>query len=252
MTLRGLIPETPPGERSLVLVEGDHPEATESLLDAVFDSQPVGVETVDTAAYEADTVLLVEDGGVRATSPLSALQDAILLVNSDLFTTGTRPVDEVELPEVLAGLEDVPFRLRGYPESNAEKLLLIVFSRFIERQALDANGGHLRSSFQRLSRIEDEVGTRRVYVRLGESGVDVHVYGVPDWDPSATLEVTCHGGRSQDFKRAWFVVFSPPAGGAGSPAALLAYETEPRRWHGFYTTDPARVSEIDATISRRM
>ena len=251
MTLRGLIPEVSPGERSLVLVEEDHPETMANLLEGVFADQPVAVETTETSATEEDTVLLVADGEVVASSPLAALQDAILLINSDLFTTGTRSVDEVEVPDVLAGLADVPFRLRGYPESNAEKLLLIVYSRFVERQALEADAGRLRASFQRLSRINDEVGTRRVYERLGESGVDVHVYGVPDWDPSSDLEVTCHGGRSLDLKRAWFVVFSP-LDGAGSPHGLLAYETEQRRWHGFFTTDPARVSEIDAAISRRM
>lgn len=251
MTLRGLIPEAPPGEQSLLLVEGDHAEAVENLLDDVFADQPVAVGTTAVSSYDEDTVLLVEDGEVVASSPLAALQDAILLINSDLFTTGARSVDEVEVPDVLEGLTDTPFQLRGYPESNAEKLLLIVFSRFVERRALEADAGHLRSSFQRLSRIDDEVGTRRVYERLGGSGVDVHVYGVPDWDPTAALDVVSHGGRGPNFQRAWFVLFSP-AGGAGSPHALLAYETEPRRWHGFYTTDPARVSEIDATISRRM
>ena len=251
MTLRGLIPESPPGERSLVLVAGDHPETMANLLGDVFADQPVAVETTRAETFDEDTVLLVEDGTVLAQSPLAALQDAILLINSDLFTTGTRPVDEVQVPAVLEGLQDVPFRLRGYPESNAEKLLLIVFSRLVERRALEANAGRLRASFQRLSRIDDEVGTRRVYERLGESGVEVHVYGVPDWDPTTELAVVSHGGRGPDFRRAWFVVFTP-AGGAGSPHGLLAYETEHRRWHGFYTTDPARVSEIDATISRRM
>ncbi|MFW6383974.1 MAG: DICT sensory domain-containing protein [Halodesulfurarchaeum sp.] len=251
MTLRGLIPEAPPGDQSLVLVEGDHTETTEKLLGNVFADQPVEVETTTASSFEEDTVLLVEDGAVVAQSPVTALQDAILLVNSDLFTTGTRQVEAVEVPAVLRGLEDVPFRLRGYPESNTEKLLLIVLSRYVERQALEAGKGVLRSSFQRLSRIDDEIGTRRVYERLAVTDLDVHVYGVPDWDPTTDLDVVSHGGRGPNFRRAWFVLFTP-TGGAGTPHGLLAYETEPRYWHGFYTTDPARVSEIDDAVCRRL
>ncbi len=74
-----------------------------------------------------------------------------------------------------------------------------------------AEGGTIRSSFQRLSRIDDELGTRRVYERLGGTGVDAHPYGVPDAPPTG-LDATIHGGRSVDFTDSWFVVFEPPGG----------------------------------------
>jgi hypothetical protein len=50
----------------------------------------------------------------------------------------------------------------GSPASNSEKLPLIVISRYIEQLAWQHETGRLRSSFQRLSRLDDERGTRRV------------------------------------------------------------------------------------------
>jgi hypothetical protein len=48
--------------------------------------------------------------------------------------TGARRLDESALPDMLAGLNDVQFEMRGYPESNSEKLLLIAVSRLIESE----------------------------------------------------------------------------------------------------------------------
>ncbi|MFP4529764.1 MAG: histidine kinase [Halodesulfurarchaeum sp.] len=265
MSLREFIPESPPAERSLVLLNGAAPAPVRAMLGDLFADQPVSFETADLPERGGDSVLLVEEGEVIATSPLSAVQDAILLVNSDLFITGTRSLEEIEVPDVIAGLVDSPFSLRGYPESNAEKLLLILVSRFVERRASVTGSGTIRTSFQRLSRLEDEQGTRTVYEKLAKSDVDVHVYGQPDWIPSRELDVITHTGRDENFERAWFVLFEPDStssrAGAGAeipvadepePIGLLAYETEPREWAGFYTTDPERVGAVAEHIARVM
>ncbi|WP_066416604.1 hypothetical protein [Halorubrum aethiopicum] len=217
----------------------------------------------DRLADAENLVLLLEGDEVLAGSTLEELGDAILFVNSDLYITGTRAPGDLELPSVITGLDDTVFTLRGYPESNRQKLLLITISRFIERTALAAGGGTLRSSFQRLSRLEDELGTRRVYDRLADGGVDAHLYGVPD-DPPTGLEATIHGGRSSDFTDSWFVVFDPPGGpaavdaetdldrGVNGGVALLAVETEPRVWHGVWTFDPDRLRAITRYIRRNL
>lgn len=251
MTLREQIPAVAATDRSLVIVEGSSPEPVRQMLRDLFADQPVEVSDGDLPDAAADTVALVEDGAVVASSALEELQESILLVNSDLFTTGTRSVEEIDVPAVLEGLRDVPFRLRGYPESNSEKLLLVLISRFVEGRAVSANEGQLRASFQHLSRIEDEVGTRRVYERLADSGVDVHVYGVPDWIPSRELDLVTHAGRGSNFQNTWFVLFEPGADGA-DPFGLLAYEVEPRVWEGFYTADPDRLAAIGDEIRTRM
>ncbi len=250
MTLRRFIPAEAPADRSLILVNEAAPDPVRRMLGDLFDKQQVQVEERALPDYETNTVVLVEDGEVIASSPLAALQDSILIVNSDLFITGTRELEDIDVPEVIQGLEGVPFYLRGYPESNSEKLMLILISRFVERQAYETGTGTLRTSFQYLSRIEDEQGTRAVYEKLAESDVEVHVYGQPDWIPSRELPVTTHTGRSEDFKRAWFVLFEPDE--AGAPFGLLAYETDPRRWQGFYTSDPGTLTEITDYIKQRL
>jgi len=240
-------------ERELVLVNRASPTPVYGMLTDLFADQPVEVEEASVPDVEGDTVLLLEDGEVVATSPLSALNEAVLMVNSDLYVTGTRDVEELVVPDVLAGLQEVPFNLRGYPESNTEKLLLIVVSRYIERRAWLTGSGVHRASFQRLSRIEDERGTSTVYATLAETDVDVHVYGLPDWTPPVELSVTMHGGYDDTFRRTWFVLFVPPDGpGAPESMALVARETRPRRWEAFWTTDGEFVGDVNRHVERTL
>jgi hypothetical protein len=210
-------------------------------------------------------VLLMEEDEVVAGSTLGELGDAVLFVNSDLYVTGSRSLADVDLPSVISGLNDATFTLRGYPESNRQKLLLITISRFIERAAWMAGDGTLRSSFQRLSRIDDEVGTRDVYERVTETDVDAHLYGVPDELP-AELDAVIHAGTDPDFTDSWFVVFRPPEGphpaesdpetdlkrGVEGGVGLLAVETEPRVWRGLWTFDAERLSRLNRYIERNL
>jgi len=240
--------------RSLVVVNRTAVEPIQRILENLFADQDVDVDEQTHDEYDDDTVLLVEDGKVIASSPLQALEETILLVNSDLFRTGTREFEAVELPAVIDGLTDHLFTLRGYPESNKEKLLLIVVSRQIERLAHTAGEGTLRASFQRLSRLEDEQGTREVYNTLADTDVDVHIYGRPDWVPSPNFEVTMHGGYREDFRRSWFVLYNPPPERREEydAAALVAVEQEPRQWEGFWTDRPAVVEDIARYIRQNL
>ena len=212
-----------------------------------------------------NVALLVEEGEVVAGSTLAELGEAVLFVNSDLYTTGSRGLSDIDLPAVITGLEDAQFTLRGYPESNRQKLLLITISRFIEHVAWSAGEGTLRSSFQRLSRLDDEAGTRAVYERVAEAGVDAHLYGVPD-DLPRDLDAVVHGGDAPDFTDSWFVVFRPPDGpkalgdgsltdverGVRGGVALLAIEREPRVWEGIWSFDPGRLSELNRYVERNL
>ena len=243
------------GDGSLPTIETLVGDGSESIdVDDLRDHDEIEFDG-STAAGIENLVLLLEDGEIVAVSRLDALVDAILLVNSDLYITGTRGLEDLELPSVITGLHDTVFTLRGYPESNRQKLLLITISRFIERVAWESGSGTLRSSFQRLSRLDDEIGTRRVYRQVVEAGVDTHVYGVPDRVPD-DLGATVHGGESIDFTDTWFVVFTPPDGpraidaaddlrrGVDGGVALLAVETEPRVWQGIWTFDPDRIRTV--------
>ena len=261
-SLRGFFEEIRTPDRTLVLINRSSPDAIRNLLGKLLDDQPVPVDELQRPEGEADIVALVEDGKVIAQSTLDELLESILQINSDLYKTGSRELDEISLPAVLSGLDEIPFRVRGYPASNKEKLLLITMSRVIERRAAESRGGTLRASFQRLSRLTDEQGTRKVYEQVGESGTNVHVYGVDDWTPPETFPMRVHTGDSFAYRRSWFVVFTPPeeadqsaSAAADQPAsstghaALVALEDEPNLWDGFWTFRPEFVTRIENYIA---
>ncbi|MFA1611164.1 DICT sensory domain-containing protein [Halobellus rubicundus] len=253
MTLREFLDAAEDPDRSLVVLNRTAPNPVQNMLEGLFGGQSIDVDEIELPDAEADQVLVVEDDQVLASSPLSDLQDAILFINSDLFITGTRDLEEIELPEALEQLDEIPFYLRGYPESHSEKLLLILISRYIERRAWEEGEGTLRTSFQNLSRIEDEVGTHQVYGRLDESPVDVHVYGMPGWRPDPDSSITIHAGYSRDFRESWFVVYTPPEDrDADSHVALLALEEAPNEWVGFWTFRQSVVEDLNRYIEKHL
>ncbi|WP_418284253.1 DICT sensory domain-containing protein [Halorubrum sp. DTA46] len=241
-------------DRNLVVVNRSSPDPVRALFDELLDGQPVSIEDIETETKDngnTDIVALVENGVVVAESTLDELLASVLLINSDLYKTGAIDLANVTLPDVLRGLDEVPFRLRGYPQSNKEKLLLIIVSRVIERIAAEHGGGTLRASFQRLPRINDEQGTRTVYETLADTDVDVHVYGTGDPAALSDLSVTVHSGTTYPYRRSWFVVFTP-SDDDGTHVALLAIEDEPNVWDGFWTFRPELVTQIEHHIATRI
>jgi DICT domain-containing protein len=118
---------------------------------------------------------------------------------------------------------------------------------YIEHQAWTHETGTLQSSFQRLSRIDDEQGTRNVYDRLGQgTSLNVHVYGVPDWEPPESMGVTVHGVDSDEIRRHWFVVYDGDESGS---AALLAVKTGTSEWKGYWTYDTEEIGTMSQFIS---
>ena len=232
-------------ERSILVVNWTGPEQVRQLLKETFGPLPLEVEERNQPKQGENLIILVEDGDVVATSSLQSLQDAVLLVNADLYKTGLSGIEKYEAPDVLTELDEMRFDLRGFPASTKEKLLLVVMSRFIEKRALEVGEGRLDVAFQELSRMEDEYGTKRVYRRLAETDLDVHVYGVPDVNLDVD-EFTVHAGEAEPYRRSWFVVFDAP--GDEEPAALLAVETGQNEWDSLWTYDPDRVERLQELI----
>ncbi|GAA0298482.1 histidine kinase [Halarchaeum salinum] len=249
MTIERFFDRVQGSRSSLVVVNREQPQPVQRMLSRLFEDQPVTVEETEIPDGERDLVLLVRDGVVVASSTLEDVMNAILMVNSDLFVTGSRDLVDADLPDVLAEIEETRFDVRGYPASENDKLLLIAVSRAIEREAFLADAGRLRSAFQYLSRIRDESGTRAVYDTLGDSDLDVHVYGIPDWVPPEALGVTIHGGYGHDFRRGWFVVHHRPDGGG---TALVAARTDEQRWSGFWTSRDPLVDDVADYIARNL
>ncbi|WP_345778574.1 DICT sensory domain-containing protein [Natrinema sp. DC36] len=129
--------------------------------------------------------------------------------------------------------------------------MLITISRYIERLALEQDGGKHRASFQYLSRINDEQGTKTVYERLANSSTNVHIYGIPDWNPPSEVNFTIHSGRNTDFRNVWFVMHIPDDKSLRY-AALVAIQQEPGTWDGVWTYDENRVRAINHYIERNL
>lgn len=255
-SLAGFIDEVGSSEKALLLLNRTEPVPMKRLLDRAFENQAVTVTDRYVIEGRKDIVCLVDDGEVTATTPLSALEDAFLLINADRYRTGTVRIQNGSFPDVLTGLDEVEFRVRGYPESNKEKLLLVLMSRFIEFEALSADGGELHSTFQRLSRLDDEFGTQQVYEWLADSAVDTHIYGVNDAPTVANeLDVTVHADDSEPYRRSWVLVFTPPAGDTAETdarsVALVAELIGDNRWRGMWTYDPDLVSGVRSYMRRQ-
>lgn len=152
------------------------------LLERAFERQPISVSERHIPEGTDDLVCLVNDGAVTALTPLSTLREAFLMVTVDRYRSGTRQSETGEFPEVLTGLDEVEFTVRGFPQSNKEKRLLVFISRFIEHRALSRGAGEFHSAFQRLSRLDDLYVTRTIDELLAESDVAIHIYGRKD-DP---------------------------------------------------------------------
>jgi len=227
-----------------------------NLFHSIFSNQPITITEQVSSEDVSDLVLLVEDGDVIAQSHLTELLNGILTVNSDFYTTGTRNLADVSPSNVITFLDEVPFIVKGFPQSDKEKILLIHMSRVIERLAYESTNGTIRASFQRLSRLTEEDGTQRVYESLSYSETDVHVYGVDDRDEPFDMPCTVHSGDSYEYRKSWFVVFTPdgcPAQRSDLPyAGLVAFQVEANCWEGFWTFRPHLVDQIDSYIANEL
>lgn len=252
-SLLAFVDSAPAAEKSLLLLNHTGPKPLWELLERALGDQPIDLVERQVPGDVADRVVLVEDGREVASSPMDRLEETFLLVNADRYRTSVGGLTEATVPDVLTALHDVEFVLEGYPASSKEKLLLVLISRFIESRALEAGDGELRSSFQYLSRLDCEYGTRTVYESLGETAVDVHLYGVRDGDELAVdeLDATVHVGDDEEYRRSWFVMFTPPDGAEGH-VALVAVEVDDNTWRATWTYEPERVHRIRRYVDRRL
>lgn len=231
-------------EKTVTVLNREAVDPVYSLLETKLGGDDVTVREAETGSDGPVDAVVVEDeaDGERvavAASGLDEIRNTLLLVNSDLYVTGTVGLDELETPDAVARLDDVTFDVAG-----RSKFLLIHISRHVERVALETDGGVLYSGFQELDRVHDERGTLRAYRNLAASGVDVHAYGVPDHDPGALPDaLTLHEHTDGEIPRSWFVVHD--GGGVDDrKAALVAVETGPNEFSGYWTFDPERVDPV--------
>lgn len=241
MTLADIISDIESREKTLTVLNRDEPEPIVRMLKRMVDAPDVTVRDADPnpdTGVPGNIVIAEDDGEDQlAISTIEDIGNSVLMVNSDLYVTGTRSIDEVETPDVLVGLDETTFTVSG-----KQKMLLIELSRHVEALAYRAGDSTLHSGFQQISRIEDERGTKAVYERLAEADIDVHVYGDAGSNSSLPSGLTVHTDSGAELKKSWFVVNTDcPEELKG---ALLATEVGPNEWTGIWSFDPDVVDRV--------
>jgi len=255
MGLRQFIERVEGESRTLTVVDRQASDIVQDMLDDLFEEQPVDVvEDGGPDAVPGDTVVVSRRDGSAFSSSLESLQNAILFVNSDTYISGARDLEAVDTPAAILGLADTVFTVEGYPDTRKQKFLLIELSRYIEARAWDHGVGELHSSFQYLSRLRDERGTHDVYRSLGETDVDVNIYGIEDTTVPSDIDANVYSDHDdEDLRRAWFVVYTHPSDQDES-AALVCYRLPGEDgavgpWKGFWTFDPDRIEDVRRYIT---
>jgi hypothetical protein len=263
--LGDVLTEVESRQKTLTVFNYDGSRRLTENVERYFSLRNVEVTTGQTRPVApANFVLLHDDETILAASDLSDLRDHLLADSTGAYVRGEKPLGEIEYPDVLTRLDDTVFTVAG-----EQTLLMVKLSRYVEGLASDHGTGTLRAGFQRLDRLTDEPGTRRVYRRLAAEGVDVHAYGHPgestagghaatDGGPrregtrspgsTAPSGVTTHAEPVPELADCWFVVYD----GGDRPdrsAALLAEEREDG-FYGFWTFETETVDRIDAYLDR--
>jgi hypothetical protein len=140
-------------------------------------------------------------------------------------------------------------RLDGnvYSLSGEGKVAMGCVSQLLETRAWRRGTGELHTGFQTFRALDDDPAVWTRYRKLAECGVDTTVYGRPDWTPETWDGVTAYADETGDHVADyWFVVYRGPDD--GDDGALLARETDPDRYTGFWTFDSETVDALVETL----
>ncbi|WP_135854034.1 DICT sensory domain-containing protein [Halorussus salinus] len=227
MTLSAIIEEVTGTERTLRVYDPSDGRAV-SELERHFEVQNVAVEETALPEGPDDFVVLQDGDEFLAAADLETLRRAVTFEAGLLDATD---FEETRVPDVLKHVNDTTFTAYG-------KQRMILASREIEERAYRTREGELHSGFQRLSLLCDQWD---LYNRIADRGVDVHVYGVPDWRPPETDWLTVHAEETDEIREAWFVAFDAPENG---DCALVAAEEDDDEFEGFWTYDSALTGDV--------
>ena len=238
MSLASFIEQVRPADRTVTVLDRTHPDAVYELLAEFFEAIGVEVTEARTDGGGPSNLVLLHDGETPlAVSSLDDVYGGTLGFNADRYATGTHGLEELEPPDVVTALDSVEI-----PAERENTFVLVQISRYIEGMAYKTGSGELHAGFQRLSRLTAERGTRKVYRRLGRTGVDLHVYGVAD-DAPDNFSVTVHPATTEELRNGWFVVHDGDDND-GWKAALVAEEVAPNTYGGAWTFDPETVDAV--------
>lgn len=218
----------------------DGDESTLSDLETHCETMNVGFR-VDTLPHETPRNLAVLH---RGEDVIDVVQIQSLLNALGMEETNLEAFEDATPLDAITDLSRSTFGARG-----ASKEFLIDISHVIEMTASRTGVGELHAGFQQLSNCFEDSEARRIYQRLAESGVEVHVYGAPDVDPPDIPGITVHAETSDEIANSWFVAYD----GAGDPqdaATLLVEQRAPDTYHGFWTYDAGISGDLLSYLGR--
>ncbi|WP_435364329.1 DICT sensory domain-containing protein [Haloarchaeobius sp. DYHT-AS-18] len=228
--------ETMRSRRKTMTVYASEPIAD---LDLAFEARNVSLRYEPLPEGDQEGFIVVsDDGGYIGSVGLGAVAELVSPESSRGLSTQHRNSAFQCLLELL---DDTVFR-------SLSKRQLLATSREIEDRAWRVGRGELHTGFQNLSAMKEQAP---VYEKLGRRGdLSVHVYGLPDWMPDSMTDVWFYPVQSTEIGRYWFVVYDG-GGDDLNACALLAEETAPGEFEGFWTYDPTVVADIKLHVSQR-
>ncbi|MDS0294556.1 DICT sensory domain-containing protein [Halogeometricum luteum] len=227
--LRTLVEEVEASSQTLSIVNYDGSEATKNRIVSYFEPQHVQVrDGVSAPSLPADFAVLHDDDSFVA----AAAVDEIGRHLSGEAYLGAGEFGSAERPAILRHVDDRTF-------TSYDRRRMTLASREIESYAYHAGAGEIHAGFQRLSVLRPQA---RIYERIAESGVDVHVYGAPDAD--APEPVVAHASEDAEILGSWFVVYEGED--PGDARALVAVETDADvgEFSGFWTYETETVEAV--------
>lgn len=130
-----------------------------------------------------------------------------------------------------------------------ERRQLLAVSREIEDRAFRVGTGTLRVGFQTLSTFKSQVEMYRYLAT--ETDLDIHIYGVSDWNPPEIDEITYHpltddSSTLDSLERYWLLAFD--GGPTETQACGLLAQERLEGYDGFWTDDATIVRRIEKAL----
>ncbi|SFR61700.1 DICT sensory domain-containing protein [Halogeometricum limi] len=225
-TLESLVEDVEASTQTFSLVNYDGPDAEKARVVRYFEPQSVDVREGVTDPNLPRNFAVLHDGDEFVAA--AAVEDVHRHVAGGVFEGDA--FERRDRPTILAHVDD-----RTFTSYDMRRMLLA--SHEVERYAWRTGAGELHAGFQRLSTLASQ---SHIYDELRASGVDVHVYGAPDASvPPGLVE---HASESPEIRDSWFVVYRGER--RADHRALVAVETGPREFSGFWTYDEDTVDDV--------
>jgi len=228
----------------ITINQKDNTDLLYKMIEKMFSNQNIEVNKSNDTEND---IIVKQNNKIIDKSPIEEIQNSILLTNSDQYKTQKNQMDKLIFPKAILALQNETFVLKGYPKAYNEKLILISISRFIEKLSYEYGGIH-HSTFQKISRINDERGTKEIYELLSKKTDELHIYGQPDAEIDINSKnTTLHLGSTKIYKKLWIVIHLSD----NNAAALAALEKDNKynEWNAIWTFDREKVVNLENKMS---